>query len=210
MHQVAPRTHTFSLPGVLLSLTLPALPSLPACCSEDATPGTLLVIEYSLRPLNSQCVVELQDPSGNAVYRKEAAALTEDEAFRLAHTANRAGPYTLCFINTDQRQLTVNVQYKLGGREGGGDSRAPGGEIAKKETLKPMEAKLRQLEGDVQNILRDMQQSSSKAQKMQQTADSTSSRIMWFSGVTSVLLLTLKAAEILYLRRYFKSRRMIQ
>jgi len=177
------------------------------CISEDASVGDLLVVEYTVRPLSSVSNVVILDPSHNQIYYRDATSVNEEDTLRFAHTAARAGEHRLCFTNRDSRQQTINVQLKVGGREG---EKPPGGEMAKKETLKPMESKLQQLETNVQYILTEMKEMTQREAAMKATSDSTSSRVLWFSGISTVLLLGLKAAEVMYLRQYFKSRRMIQ
>jgi len=175
------------------------------CISEDAAAGDLLVIEYSIKPVGSVCSVLLIDSQQSIVYTREARIDTDDETIRTAHTATRQGEHRLCFTNRDARQqLTIEVQYKVGGT-----ARAAS-DVAKKEALKPMESKLQQLESTVMQISNEMRGLQSKEAEMTGIRDSTSSRIVWFSVSTTVLLLALKAAEIVYLRQYFKSRRLIQ
>ena len=182
---------------------------LPYCCpcavSEDAAGGDLLVIEYSVKPVGSVCSVILIDPQQSVVYNRDARIDTDDETIRAVHTANRGGEHRLCFTNREARQqLTIEVQYKVGG------AARQANDVAKKEALKPMESKLQQLETTVLQISTEMRALQSKEAEMTALRDSTSSRIVWFSVSTTLLLLGLKAAEILYLRQYFKSRRLIQ
>lgn len=173
--------------------------------SEDAAVGELLVIEYSVKPVGSACHVQLLDPQQSPLYTRDARIDTDDETIRVAHTATRQGEHRLCFTNGDARQqLTIELQYKVGGAQ------KAASEVAKKEALKPMESKLQQLETTVMQITTEMRSLQSKEAQMTAIRDSTSSRMVWFSVSTTLLLLGLKAAEILYLRQYFKSRRLIQ
>ena len=152
--------------------------------------------------------VLLLDPLNSRLYYMDAAVQSETERLRFAHTANKAGEHRLCFSNRDGRgQQTIDVDFRVGTDS---PDKAPGGEIARKETLKPMEAKLEALEGTVAQILAEMKALSVKEVAMKAQQDSTSSRVISFSIASTVLLLSLKAAEVIYLRRYFRSRRMIQ
>ena len=176
--------------------------------SEDAQGGELLVVEYSVKPVGGTCHVRLLDPQQSIAYQKDARIDTDDETIRAGHTASRSGEHRLCFTNREARQqLTVDVQYRVGGV---GGRQGVGGEVAKKEALKPMESKLQQLETTVLQIANEMKALQGKEAEMTAIRDSTSSRIVWFSISTTLLLLLLKGAEIVYLRQYFKSRRMIQ
>ena len=157
-----------------------------------------------MKPVGYVCTVMLIDPQ-LVVYNREARIDTDDETIRAVHTATRPGEHRLCFTNRNaQQQLTIDVQYKVGGA-----SKAAG-DVAKKEALQPMESKLQKLETTVMQISTEMRTLQSKEAEMTALRDSTSNRLVWFSALTTVLLLALKAAEILYLRQYFKSRRLIQ
>jgi len=173
--------------------------------SEDAAAGELLVIEYSVKPVGTAVHVRLLDPRQSLLYNRDARIDTDDETIRIAHTATNQGEHRLCFENgAERQQLTIEVQYKVGGAQ------KAASEVAKKEALKPMESKLAQLETTVMQISTEMRSLQSKEAEMTAIRDSTSSRMVWFSVSNTMLLLGLKAAEILYLRQYFKSRRLIQ
>jgi len=164
------------------------------------------VVEYSIKPVGSTASVTLVDPYQQIVYNRDARIETDTETIRAAHTATQQGEHCLCFTNRHNtpQQLTVDLQYRVGG------SAKQAGEVAKKEALKPMESKLQQLESTVVQIGTEMRALQAKEAEMTAVRDSTSSRLVWFSVMTTLLLLVLKGAEIVYLRQYFKSRRMIQ
>jgi len=178
------------------------------CISEDAKAGELLVVEYTIRPAESPCSVDIIDSGGQQIYVKDAGSGSTEEKQRFAATARRSGEHRLCFVSASGHQVAVEVQVRVGGRET--DARAPGSQMAQKETLKPMEAKLQQLEQHVQTIVTDMKDSAQRQADMKILQDSTSTRMLTFSVLSLTLLLSLKAAEVLYLRAYFKSRRLIQ
>jgi hypothetical protein len=170
--------------------------------------GELVVVDYAIKPIGSVASVLLLDPLNSRLYYKDASVSSDTDRLRFAHTANRAGEHRLCFTNREGRgQQTVDFSFRVGADT---PDKAVGGEIAKKETLKPIEAKLEQLDGTVTQILNEMKALAVKELQMKGQQDSTSSRIISFSIVSTVLLLGLKAAEVVYLRQYFRSRRMIQ
>ena len=136
--------------------------------SEDGGLGDLVVLEYSLKPVGAVASVLLLDPANGRLYYKDASVSSETEVLRFAHTSNRAGEYRLCFTNRDGRgQQTVDVQLKVGANS---PEKAAGGEIARKETLKPMESKLQQLETTTSQILTEMKALSIKELAMKAQA----------------------------------------
>jgi len=183
------------------------------CISEDANVGDLLRLDYLIKPFGTSSSVVLTDPFQARLYTKEmASTLTPEEKLRYVYTTNKAGEFKVCFTNYNRdgrtQQQTIDVALKIS--SGLSDTPEIGGSGAKKQALKPMEQKLQQLVQTVTQIQQEQKALSDKEQTMMEYNTSTSSRVMVFSVLSTVLLVGLKGAEIIYLRSYFKSRRMIQ
>ena len=126
------------------------------------------MLEYTLLPVGAVSSVLLLDPANGRLYYRDASVSSETEKLRFAHTSNRAGEYRLCFTNREGRgQQTVSVQLRVGANS---PEKAAGGEIARKETLKPMESKLQQLDSTTQQILTEMKALSTKEVAMKAQA----------------------------------------
>lgn len=179
---------------------------LERCVSEDGAIGDLIMLEYALKPNGVPVVVTVVDPIGSRIYDKTSQS-NGDDRFRFAHTSSKVGEYKLCFYNRNGNQPAY-VDFSL--TIGQNQNAATDKDLAKKESLKPMESKLKQLEGTVNSILTEMKALQIKEEQMRKLNDSTSSRVITFSIISTVLLMILKGFEIVYLRGYFKSRRMIQ
>jgi len=177
------------------------------CVSEDGSIGDLVMLDYRIRPLQSPLIVTLSDPAGSRIYDKTSQSANDDDRSRYVYTSNKAGEYKLCFYNRDSYQsLTVDLDYKIGSSQQNNIDK----DLAKKESLKPMESKLKQLETTANSIFNEMKTLQLKEEKMREINESTSKKVIGFSIASTVLLLILKGFEIIYLRNYFKSRRMIQ
>lgn len=81
------------------------------------------------------------------------------------------------------------------------------GEVAK---LKPLELNLKMLEDLSSSIVQDFSDMKHRAEEMRNTNESTSRRVHWFSMFSICCLFGLSVWQILYLRRYFKAKKLIE
>ncbi|XP_075223660.1 transmembrane emp24 domain-containing protein bai [Lycorma delicatula] len=81
------------------------------------------------------------------------------------------------------------------------------GEAAK---LKPMEVELKRLEDLSESIVQDFVQMRQREREMRDTNESTNSRVLYFSIFSMFCLLVLAAWQVIYLRSFFKSKKLIE
>ncbi|KAG5984401.1 vesicle coat component [Claviceps digitariae] len=77
------------------------------------------------------------------------------------------------------------------------------------EKLKPLEADMRRVEEQAEEIVRDMEYLRAREQKLRDTNESTNNRVKWFGITTTWILIGLWAWQIMYLRAYFRSKHLI-
>ncbi|CAL8099751.1 unnamed protein product [Calicophoron daubneyi] len=82
--------------------------------------------------------------------------------------------------------------------------------LAKAEKLKPMEAELKRLEALTDEIVRDFNAMHTKSTNMRATNESTHTRVLYFSVLSMIILVGFACWQVLYLRRYFKSKKLIE
>ncbi|XP_041353747.1 transmembrane emp24 domain-containing protein 10-like [Gigantopelta aegis] len=83
-------------------------------------------------------------------------------------------------------------------------------DLAKAEKLKPLEVELRRLEDLSKSIVDDFAYMRAREEEMRDTNESTHSRVMYFSIFSMCCLLGLATWQVLYLRRYFKAKKLIE
>merc|ERR1711892_1571541 len=83
-------------------------------------------------------------------------------------------------------------------------------EQAKTEKLKPLEVELRRLEDMSDSIVMDFQYMKSREEEMRSTNESTNTRVLYFSIFSMVCLVALGTWQVFYLRRFFKSKKLIE
>ncbi|KAG5986318.1 vesicle coat component [Claviceps pusilla] len=77
------------------------------------------------------------------------------------------------------------------------------------EKLKPIEADLRRVKEQTEEIVRDMEYLRLREQKLRDTNESTNARVKWFGITTTWILIGLWVWQIMYLRAYFRSKHLI-
>nr|BAN20252.1 integral membrane protein, Tmp21-I, putative [Riptortus pedestris] len=76
--------------------------------------------------------------------------------------------------------------------------------------LKPMEIELKKLEDLSQSIVQDFALMREREVAMRDTNESTNNRVLYLSIFSMVCLLSLSVWQVLYLRKFFKSRKLIE
>jgi hypothetical protein len=79
-------------------------------------------------------------------------------------------------------------------------------DLAKAEKLKPLEVELRRLEDLSDSIVQDFAYMRQREEEMRSTNESTNTRVLYLSIFSMLCLLGLATWQVLYLRRYFKSK----
>jgi len=82
--------------------------------------------------------------------------------------------------------------------------------IAEAAKLKPIEVELKKLEDLSDAIVHDFSQMRKREEEMRNTNESTNSRVLYFSVFSMCCLLGLATWQVLYLRRYFKAKKLIE
>lgn len=81
------------------------------------------------------------------------------------------------------------------------------GEAAK---LKPLEIELKKLEDLSSAVVEDFVQMRKREEEMRDTNESTNNRVLYFSIFSMICLLSLATWQVLYLRNFFKTKKLIE
>jgi hypothetical protein len=82
--------------------------------------------------------------------------------------------------------------------------------LAETSKLKPLEVELKRLEDLSEAIVQDFAYMRKREEEMRGTNESTNARVLYFSIFSMLCLLGLASWQVLYLRRYFKSKKLIE
>ena len=82
-------------------------------------------------------------------------------------------------------------------------------DVVQKEHLRPLGLLFRRAEDKLADISREMEKSRDREAQLRDTNESTSNRIQWFSILSITVLLTISAWQMVYLRSFFRSKKLL-
>lgn len=189
-----------------LMFYLPA--NVKKCLKEEIHKDILVKGDYSAVEINGHhTTLEVTDSKGHLLYKKEQATKG-----KFAFTTDEYDVFEICFhtrILMDVRgtegihkEIQIDVKHGVEAKDYEN--------LAKVEKLKPLEVELRRLEDLSQDIVSDFAYMKAREEEMRDTNESTNSKVLYFSIFSMCCLLGLAIWQVLYLRRYFKAKKLIE
>ncbi|XP_073950812.1 transmembrane emp24 domain-containing protein bai [Choristoneura fumiferana] len=187
--------------GIMWSLA----PNTQKCLKEELHANVLVAGEYEVTEVVGQRVdYIIRDSKGHILSQKDS--ITKGKFTFVTETYDT---FEVCFISKvppERRSVSqdVNLDIKVGIEAKNYEGI---GEAAK---LKPMEVELKRLEDLSEAIVQDFTLMRKREEEMRDTNESTNNRVLFFSVFSMVCLLGLATWQVLYLRRYFKAKKLIE
>lgn len=200
---------TFFITSVLaLHFEIPATTkSEPVCVRDFVNEGQLVVINIeSDGSIGDGQVLSLfiRDSIGNEYRRKKNFAGDVNVAF----SAPSSAAFDVCLENIAQvkgRSLSRSIELDI---ESGSQAR-DWNLIQATEKLKPIEVELRRIEELTDEIVDELNYLKAREERLRDTNESTNRRVRNFSVAVILVLVSLGAWQINYLRNYFKAKHII-
>ncbi|KAF9932352.1 vesicle coat component [Linnemannia zychae] len=183
----------------------------PICITQyvDAETQVFIKVKVGSGP-HQKVSVEVTDdtPHQGQLWKKDNLS---DELQRGAFLNKEAGNIAACFMNVltsgykpdPKYSRVVDLEFQIGSET------IDYVKLAEKEKLKPMEVELRKLEDQVNDIIENMEFLQRREEKMRNTNESTNARVQWFSTLTMFVLIALGGWQIVYLKQFFRKKRLI-
>eukprot|EP00037_Helgoeca_nana_P007803 m.70590 g.70590 ORF g.70590 m.70590 type:complete len:215 (+) comp18527_c0_seq1:28-672(+) len=176
------------------------------CLQEDVQKDVLVVGNYEVAPgggTEFPVTIEITDSNKHRVYMKELA--TEG---KFAFTSDDTDVFSICFLSQNKGQHAgatrdATLVIKTGVEAKSYDN------IAKAEKLKPMEMELRRLEDLSESIVSNFARMKQREEEHRDTNESTNERVLHMSALSMMFLVGLAVWQVLYLKSYFKSKKLI-
>ncbi|EGC37250.1 hypothetical protein DICPUDRAFT_150161 [Dictyostelium purpureum] len=115
-----------------------------------------------------------------------------------------AGIYSFCFSNKMSSLTDKTVSFMLSVGEN-----SPIRELAKKNDLTPIERSIMTLSDGVTGVRNEQNYFRMREAAHRNTAESTNSRVLWWSIFEACVLVSLSIWQIYYLRRFFEVKRAV-
>jgi len=180
-------------------------PNTQKCLKEELHANVLVAGEYDVTEAPGQRVDYIvKDSKGHILSQRDV--ITKGKFTFVTETYD---VFEVCFISkVPQERRGVSQDVTLDIKIGIEAKNYEGiGEAAK---LKPMELELKRLEDLSEAIVQDFTFMRKREEEMRDTNESTNNRVLFFSIFSMVCLLGLATWQVLYLRRYFKAKKLIE
>jgi len=180
-------------------------PNTQKCLREEIHKDVLVSGDYEITEVPGQTIdLHVVDSKGGYLWKKEHA-----EKGRFTFTTDEYEVYEICFtskVPTSQHAFPQEVY--LSTKHGVEAKNYEGLDEAAK--LKPLEVELKRLEDLSESIVKDFGYMKQREEEMRDTNESTNSRVLYFSIFSMLCLLGLATWQVLYLRQYFKQKKLIE
>ncbi|XP_023953095.1 transmembrane emp24 domain-containing protein bai [Bicyclus anynana] len=186
-------------------LTWSLVPNTQKCLKEELHANVLVAGEYAVTEVGGQRVDYIvRDSKGHILATKDH--VTKGKFTFVTETYDT---FEVCFISkvpSDHRGVPQDVSLDI---KVGIEAKNYEG-IAEAAKLKPMEMELKRLEDLSEAIVQDFTLMRKREEEMRDTNESTNNRVLFFSVFSMICLLGLATWQVLYLRRYFKAKKLIE
>lgn len=181
-------------------------PNTQKCLRDEMNANMLVVGEYEvLAAPNGQLVsYEVKDTKGHILATKD-----DISRGKFSFTSEVFDVYELCFKSRVPNNVRGQVQEVQVNVKKGVETKSYEG-IAEAAKLKPLELELKKLEDLSDAIVQEFALMKKREEEMRDTNESTNNRVLFFSIFGMCCLLGLATWQVLYLRRYFKAKKLIE
>ncbi|XGW05246.1 hypothetical protein V3C99_015991 [Haemonchus contortus] len=204
---------------IITSLTLLALVTIacgirfhvPAnnkkCMKEEIHKNIVVTGEYEFSEgIGYTGSVHVTDTRGHTLYKREKFS---DLKGKFAFTADEYDIFEICISNhapittghVQPREVSLKMKHGVEAKNYE--------DLAKAEQLKPLEVELRRLEDLSDQIVKDFAFMRQREEEMRNTNESTNSRVLYLSIFSMLCLLALAIWQVMFLRNYFKAKKLI-
>ncbi|XP_037028197.1 transmembrane emp24 domain-containing protein bai [Bradysia coprophila] len=180
-------------------------PNTQKCLRDEMQAHQLVLGEYEISDAPGQKIdYVIRDSKGHILSQKESIGKG-----KFSFTSEFFENFEICFISrVPQHQRGVVQEVSLSTKKGIDTKSYEGiGEAAK---LKPLEVDLKRLEDLSDSIVQDFVHMRKQEEEMRDTNESTNNRVLFFSIFSMCCLLGLATWQVLYLRRFFKAKKLIE
>ncbi|KAE9417808.1 hypothetical protein Angca_003228 [Angiostrongylus cantonensis] len=177
------------------------------CLKEEIHKNVVVTGDYEFSGgIGYSGSVHVTDTRGHTLYKRERF---NDLKGKFAFTTDEYDIFEICISNhgpvgaghSQSREVLLKMKHGVEAKNYD--------DIAKAEKLKPLEVELRRLEDLSDQIVKDFSFMRQREEEMRNTNESTNSRVLYLSIFSMLCLLALAFWQVMFLRNYFKSKKLI-
>ncbi|RWS11486.1 transmembrane emp24 domain-containing protein bai-like protein [Dinothrombium tinctorium] len=176
------------------------------CLKEGLHKDVIVTGDYSITSHASGIRTDLQvtDSKGHVAFQRENV-----DKGKFAITADEEDYYEICFISYSGHHQKVPPKEVYLDLKHGVEAKNYE-QLAAVSKLKPLEMELTKLEDLSASIVQDFEYMKKREEEMRDTNESTNVRVFYLSLFSMCCLLSLATWQVMYLRKFFKSKKLIE
>eukprot|EP00922_Rhytidocystis_sp_ex-Travisia-forbesii_P064458 GHVS01095780.1.p1 GENE.GHVS01095780.1~~GHVS01095780.1.p1 ORF type:complete len:221 (-),score=42.72 GHVS01095780.1:81-716(-) len=203
--------------SLLLSLLLPSSVRTAAffyvtegtdkCFLEHVPQGLAMTVAYH-NPDNHgvTCAIIFKDPHGQQVFKREV--LSTSPKGKVTHLTTVAGDHRVCvscpaskWISTEQLKWSLSIEL--------GDTDFDLAQVAKKDDVGVVEAKVHRLLSLVDTISAENDHERTQQEEFKYTSETVNARVLWFAVGHIIVLSVTTLFSVFHLTRFFRTQKLI-
>eukprot|EP00457_Paulinella_chromatophora_P012035 gb/GEZN01012211.1/.p1 GENE.gb/GEZN01012211.1/~~gb/GEZN01012211.1/.p1 ORF type:complete len:156 (-),score=19.63 gb/GEZN01012211.1/:6-473(-) len=147
----------------------------------------------------------MSNPSGRTIKNDLVFFNNKDDQVnarnsRVEFQAQTTGTHEICFDNTMSRWTAKDVTFRMTAQ----DTKKPQDNLATLSSLGPMVDSVINLDEEMEKIEKLQHYHRVREQNHRDAVEATNARIQWLSIVETVVLVSLSAFQLTYIRQWFK------
>eukprot|EP00792_Barthelona_sp_PAP020_P005109 TRINITY_DN2500_c0_g2_i1.p1 TRINITY_DN2500_c0_g2~~TRINITY_DN2500_c0_g2_i1.p1 ORF type:complete len:200 (-),score=45.77 TRINITY_DN2500_c0_g2_i1:112-711(-) len=181
----------------ILASTFRVEPNREQCFYEDVAANTKINGNFQVTKGGLLDIdVRVWSPEDSIIY-----TVDRRHEGKFSFTAVTPGTYRFCYGNFMSKMTPKLVQFNL---ENNDNSKVG---FAKDSDLTPLEQSVINLSDELRAITEEQQYMKARERRHRSTTESTNSRVLWYSLLETIVLISVYFWEIFYLKRMFEKRR---
>jgi len=181
-------------------------PNTKRCLKEEMRKDVLVTGEYELTLAAGQRTdLSVTDSKGHTAFARENL-----DRGKFAVTSDEDDIFDFCFTSYLQTGHQTGPEREVHLEMKHGVEAKSYEELANVGKLKPLEMELTKLEDLSSSIVQDFEYMKKREEEMRDTNESTNNRVLYLSIFSMLCLLGLATWQVLYLRRFFKAKKLIE
>ncbi|KAL4442845.1 hypothetical protein ABPG74_010734 [Tetrahymena malaccensis] len=168
-------------------------------CFGDSL-GELITVSIELYSPNPNYQFRVYDPEGKQVYNITESTQINKKLFFITQ---KEGNFQYCFSNLEAVPIKVKFNYKTGVEAKDYSL------LVSKNDLKPIELQVEKMSDMLTNIGKEKRMIGRKGRYISRDADEVSFKVLAFSVITLLLMALLTGFQVVYLKNFFKSKKLI-
>jgi len=148
----------------------------------------------------------------NGPYNEQIYSGMQFETSQFEFMSRTPGPHSICFNNEMSRWTAKFVEFEIeidGKKEFYSDKKSQQEEFLTPGVLTPVEHSLGEIDRALETIRVDLMYLRGRESAHRDTAESTNERVLWYSVIESLVLVTISLGQVYYLRKFFEVKRAI-